>query len=183
MVIGSGGGTPPAPSTAPDYEELRRRLAGAVASVCPGWLASSRDDVVQAALVRLVARGRFGARSQELSPAYLWRTAYCALVDEIRRVQRRAEVAWQEEPGAARVEDVGPNPEVRSRAAEIGRAIRDCLDAAAPPRRLAVILRLQGHTVREVAQLLGWSAKRAENLAYRGLADLRRCLERKGLRP
>ena len=33
----------------------------------------------------------------------------------------------------------------------------------------------------EVASILKWRAKTAENLVYRGLADLRRCLATKGL--
>jgi RNA polymerase sigma-70 factor (ECF subfamily) len=40
---------------------------------------------------------------------------------------------------------------------------------------------LHGHSVAEVAALLGWRFKKAENLVYRGLADLRRCLATKGL--
>ena len=34
-----------------------------------------------------------------------------------------------------------------------------------------------------VAEMLGWNAKRADNLVYRGLADLRRCLTAKGIEP
>jgi RNA polymerase sigma-70 factor (ECF subfamily) len=50
-------------------------------------------------------------------------------------------------------------------------------------RRLAVILHLQGHSVREAARLLDWAFKRTENLVYRGLADLRACLQSKGMTP
>jgi RNA polymerase sigma-70 factor (ECF subfamily) len=46
-----------------------------------------------------------------------------------------------------------------------------------------VTLYLQGHTVPETARVLDWPAKRADNLVYRGLADLRQCLLAKGLRP
>ena len=38
-------------------------------------------------------------------------------------------------------------------------------------------LHLQGFRVAEVATALGWTEKQAENLVYRGLADLRICLE------
>jgi RNA polymerase sigma-70 factor (ECF subfamily) len=50
-------------------------------------------------------------------------------------------------------------------------------------RRLAVTLYLHGHSVPDAARILDWSAKRTENLVYRGLADLRECLLSKGLRP
>ena len=45
------------------------------------------------------------------------------------------------------------------------------------------MLHLQGHSVPDAARLLGWPAKRTENLVYRGLADLRRCLIAKGHTP
>ena len=35
----------------------------------------------------------------------------------------------------------------------------------------------------EAAGILDWSAKRVENLVYRGLADLRDCLAAKGFKP
>ena len=76
-----------------------------------------------------------------------------------------------------------PSPERLSLSGDLGRAIRDCLTALAPGRRNAVTLRLLGHSIRETASLLGWAVKRAENLIYRGLADLRACLGRKGLQP
>jgi RNA polymerase sigma-70 factor (ECF subfamily) len=37
--------------------------------------------------------------------------------------------------------------------------------------------------VPEASRILDWSAKRTENLVYRGLADLRECLTLKGMRP
>ena len=53
--------------------------------------------------------------------------------------------------------------------------------ATASGSSTAVTLHLQGHRGAETARLLGWSAKRAENLIYRGLADLRACLEARGM--
>ena len=73
------------------------------------------------------------------------------------------------------------NPEQLLRGRETGQAIRDCLQGLIRPRKLAVTLHLQGHTVPEVARVLGWNVKRAENLVYRGLVDLRQCLDLKGI--
>jgi RNA polymerase sigma-70 factor (ECF subfamily) len=127
-------------------------------------------------------------RSEETaapSPSYLYRAAYTALVDELRRVQWKREVALEDESGQAGAAAVSahPGPEDEARAAEIGDGIRDCLARMAEPRRLVVTLHLQGHSQGETMALLEWSAKRVENLLYRGLADLRRCLSDKGLEP
>ena len=45
------------------------------------------------------------------------------------------------------------------------------------------ITRMTPERIRNGAHPRGWTTKRAENLVYRGLADLRQCLERKGLNP
>jgi RNA polymerase sigma-70 factor (ECF subfamily) len=71
----------------------------------------------------------------------------------------------------------------RVRAREIGIAVRDCLVRLAPSRCLAVTLYLQGHTAPETSRILGWTPRRTENLIFRGMADLRRCLVRKGVTP
>jgi RNA polymerase sigma-70 factor (ECF subfamily) len=66
---------------------------------------------------------------------------------------------------------------------ELGAAIRECLQGLIPSRRAAVVLHLQGHSLKEVGSLLGWTEKKAENLVYRALAGLRTCLVTKGIRP
>jgi len=167
----------------PEHElaELRRQLARAVAKVCPHWLADRADDIVQAATLKLsglLAEGR-GDRN----PSYLWRVAYCATVDEIRRHRRRAEVQLDEDPVERAAVHPDEDPERARSGREIGRAIEECLAGLNEARRLAVVLHLQGHALGEAARILGWGEKRVENLVYRGLADLRRCLGAKGLEP
>ena len=74
-------------------------------------------------------------------------------------------------------------PEEDSASREITRGVVDCLARLVTPRRLAVTLYLHGCSVPEASARLRWTHHRTESLVYRGLADLRRCLERKGLRP
>lgn len=74
-----------------------------------------------------------------------------------------------------------PDPERRIASREIGEGIRACLVDMIEPRRLAVLLHLHGFGLKESAGVLGWSQKRTDNLLYRGLADLRKCLAAKGL--
>jgi RNA polymerase sigma-70 factor (ECF subfamily) len=141
---------------------------------------------VQTALLRVLdanPRGRDGGEGTgEVSSFYLRKAAYSAVVDEIRRRKRRREVPLEDDDGApAPIRTFTPDPESRSAARETGRAIRTCLGELVRPRRHAVTLYLQGHRIREVGDLMGWDRKRAENLIYRGLADLRRCLEGRGV--
>jgi RNA polymerase sigma-70 factor (ECF subfamily) len=171
------------PLTDDDYARLRGDLVRIVERVCPAWLANRRDDLVQAVVMRVMEIQRAREGTAELSPFYLRKAAHSALIDEIRRQRRRREVPMDADGLAPEPASVQPDPERHSSGRQAGRAIRDCLATLVRPRRLAVVLHLQGHSVPELGGMMSWSVKRAENLVYRGLSDLRRCLERKGMTP
>jgi len=162
---------------------VRRTLVAAVRQACPSWPAVDREDIVEEAMIRILAI--LGADEEDEGPpsSYLWKVAHSAIVDEVRRRRRRREVSMDEHLTETPAEEESTSPEDWAVAAEMGREILDCLARLGECRRCAVILRLMGYTVGEVASLLDCSHKRAENLVYRGLADLRRCLRRKGLEP
>ena len=80
--------------------------------------------------------------------------------------------------------DLRPQAEERvASAPDLALEIRDCLERLPESRQLPVILHLQGLRHVEVARALGSTEKRVENLVYRGLEQLRRCLEGKGQVP
>jgi len=166
----------------PDLSIVRASLSKAVARVCPGWLADRRDDIIQSALIRVTnVTAREG--NGPVAASYLWKAAYSATVDEIRRVRRLRENRLEHgvEDVLRAADHAGPERQIESR--QVGDAIRACLARLSPDRRRAVTLHLQGHSIPDCGRLLGWNAKRAENLAYRGMQDLRACLEQKGIRP
>ncbi len=178
----------PTPRAAGAFSEgecawLLGELQRAVGRVCPQWLAGHRDDLVQAGLMRVMEIRRKSEGNQRFSTSYLRKVAYSALVDEIRRRRRKQEVSLDNESQQDGWATARPGPDRRSAGREIGRAIRHCLTRQVRARRLAVTLHLQGHAVPEVGRLLGHKPKQADNLVYRGLADLRRCLAAKGVTP
>lgn len=164
-------------------DDIRRRILITVRHACPGWMADDAEDVAQNALIKVCQiLEREGDRKRDLPPSYLWKVACSATVDAIRsrRSRRLEEVSMDgaTDPCLVRTED--PDPERQTAAAEAGRAIVDCLQRLVAPRRLAAMLHLQGHTVPEAAKLMHWTEAKANNLVYRGIADLRRCLAGKG---
>jgi len=176
---------PPAESR---WIALAATMARAVRRQCPAWLSDCADDIAQAALMKVMAAERRAEGERPLSSFYLHRAAHSALVDEIRRRQRRHEISLEgsREPADQEAHfepSAQGDPESSASFRELGAAVRDCLLCAKRDRRLAVALYLKGHSVPETARILGWDAKRTDNLIYRGLADLRQCLMRKGHRP
>jgi RNA polymerase sigma-70 factor (ECF subfamily) len=168
-----------------EIAELRAVLRRAVAKVCPPWLADRRDDLIQGALVRILEIQRKSEGKRAFRSSYLYKVAYSALIDEIRRVRRRREVAMDEttEAPSRHAVPTGEDPEKAAFGVEIQRGVRICLAGLAPDRRRAVTLHLLGHSVAEAARILDWAFKRTENLVYRGMSDLRACLEARGLKP
>lgn len=169
---------PPNPPTSPErHAWMLQTLRAAVGRACPSDLAAHREDLVQVALLRVLEHEGQGEQNQVRTASYLWRVAFSVIADEIRR--RRAEglrsrrSTVHEESGQ---QGATPLP-------ELGVGIRDCLGDLAEPRRMAVLLHLEGFRAEEASRVLHWDVKRVQNLTYRGLADLRRCLEGKGLVP
>jgi RNA polymerase sigma-70 factor (ECF subfamily) len=159
-----------------EVAELRWQLVRAVERICPRWLTAEADDLVQTALLRVLEIRRKREGEAEFSTFYLRRAAHSAVVDEIRRRRRRGEVPLEAEGDEPALPSVAPGPDTITEAGELGRAITECLGRMIRPRRLAVTLHLQGHRIREVGDRMGWGLKKAENLIYRGLSDLRECM-------
>ncbi|HSK76335.1 MAG TPA: RNA polymerase sigma factor [Thermoanaerobaculia bacterium] len=176
--------SPTGPGSGADYAELRDELARAVRRLCPRWLASRAEDLVQVALLRIFELRQRSEQERELSSFYLKRVAYSAMVDEIRRLERRRESPLETDDGEPLpLASESPGPEKLQEGREMGEGIRDCLGTLLRPRQLAVTLYLEDVSVVEAARLLGWELKHTRNLVYRGLGDLRRCLQGKGFHP
>ncbi len=172
------------PGDRADYEELRSELIRAVRSLCPRWLSSRAEDLVQVALVKILELRRRSEQDRDLSSFYLKRVAYSAMVDEIRRLERRRESSLETDDGEPiPLPSSSPGPARRQESRELGEGIRGCLEALLRPRQLAVTLYLQDVSVVDAARILGWELKHTRNLVYRGLGDLRRCLQEKGFHP
>lgn len=163
-----------------DFGRVRVHLERAVAHVCPRAWWARRDDLVQDCMVRILDLAR-RSEGKRLSATYLHRVAYSVLIDELRRQRRRPETPL--DPGGVGLAAREGDPESVASGRETGRAILDCLRRLGRDRRHGVALYLQGHSVAEAARILDWTAKRTENLVFRGLSDLRACLSTKGVRP
>lgn len=177
---------PGPPEIDPGYSALRERLRKAVIAVRPNWLAGEVDDLIQLAMIRIMRLTRKSEGDNQFNSSYLKKVAYSVLVDEIRRRRRRVEVPLlsdAEEGTPVEPSSDEPGPERVTAAGEIREGIRNCLVALSEHRRRAVTLYLHGHTVKEVARIFSWGEKRAENLVFRGLGNLRDCLRKKGLEP
>ena len=162
-----------------DPEAVRSTIERALARMCPRELAGERDDIVQTALARILEIESSRGPGTVRAASYLWQTAFSVIANELRRRRRRPVTLVSDLTEIDRADPV--TPETLAARRETARSLRDCIAALARPRQIAVMLHLQGHGRTEGAALVRWDVKRFENLVYRGLADLRMCLEAKGV--
>lgn len=163
------------------YDRLRRT----VVSLSPRSLRSQVDDLTHKALLRLIERDKRVGEANRYCTSYLHRTAYCVIVDEIRSRQRKArlEVADAErdnEEGGTQAPSPDRSPAELLDDQETGQAIRDCLSHLPEHRRIAVLLKIQGHAYVDIAKVLECNIKRVNNLVFRGRSALQDCLRNKG---
>jgi RNA polymerase sigma-70 factor (ECF subfamily) len=164
-----------------DADALRQQLRANVGRYCPRWLSDQTDDIVQVAWLRLRQALEKDEGNRPPGASLVSRVAYCATIDAIRRQRRRREVPVSDAPEMIQTATV--DPARASAALEIATGIRSCISRLSERRQVAVTLYLQGHTAPETGRILGWKLKKTENMIFRGMADLRRCLAGKGLKP
>lgn len=162
-------------------DQIRQVLQRAIVRICPDWLKSSRDDLVQNAMLKILENQKLVEGNPGIKSSYLYKTAHSVMIDEIRRVRRRAESALDDSELFEDSNCAGPYQSALGQ--KISIALRECLARMAESRCMGVTLHLQGHKIPDIARLLGWRTKQADNNVYRGLADLRRCLKEKGFEP
>ena len=174
------------------FERLMDRYAALLRSVvaqhCPRDLGVEAIDIEHEARVRL---WRALTREKELTdPAsYIYRVAVTTAIDAVRRVVARREdqlrtEAYEDEE-RTNVVNLPADPAHAPDAITARRELMDRIAAAvrslAENRRRAVELHLQGLSLAEIAELLGWTEPKARNLVYRGLDELRDALRREGI--
>jgi RNA polymerase sigma factor (sigma-70 family) len=159
---------------AKDSAEILLALRRAISRTCPGFLRQEREDLVQAAFVRVLQAAR---RGEVRSTSYLREVAFTTVADAVRR-EATQKAARVESGGEGALEVPGPR-----RRPELSLAIREGLETLISSRRVAVQLYLQGYSREEAARILWWNERKVDNAMLRGLADLRRSLAAKGLWP
>jgi RNA polymerase sigma factor (sigma-70 family) len=159
-------------------ERVVTRFADLLRSVARRYRVGDGDmaEVVQEVRVRLW-RARPSAETIEgLGVSYIYRTAVSAALTVI---QRRRD-------GESLVETAGPRagqPDGVLGRREVAEQVAVAMGALAERRRVVVRMHLSGYDRAEIARALGWSEATVRNLIYRGLADLRSELARRGVGP
>jgi RNA polymerase sigma-70 factor (ECF subfamily) len=169
----------------PAFEELFRRHRRRVALIASRFFRQREqvEEVVQESFTKaFFALSEFEGSRDASFAAWLARIAFNVSYDELRRQKRRPEGALEEltEEEAAtlagRLRGEGVDAEARAVSRDLAAKL---LARLSPEDRLVlVMLDVEGLSVSEIANLLGWTGSKVKVRAHRARAHLRRVLQR-----
>ncbi|HEX4954871.1 MAG TPA: sigma-70 family RNA polymerase sigma factor [Thermoanaerobaculia bacterium] len=171
----------------PDYLAwIDKVLRARVRRHCPGWLAAYEDDIHQDVFLRVIKIHERYEEEWRVSASYLGRAAVNGVRDAIRKVsglKTDNPSVWEEADAPPEPTWIDPaaGPDELADWKQRGKHLLDCVRALHGSYRQAVMLRIQGYTIAEVAKEMGGNEKQAENAITRGRQRLRVCLESKGV--
>ena len=161
-----------------ELERLRCVLLASIRRRCPAWLVDQSEDIVHEAMTRVLEHTAKAAPGEPVGAGYWMRAAHNEMVSEIRKRRSSLELSVVGEERDEAWHSSEPGPERLFLSRQKGWAVFHCLQGLAGPRKQAVTLYLRGYTAKDSGEILSWPVRRVQNLVFRGLRDLRSCLDR-----
>jgi len=162
------------------FEELVHRYAQLIRAVV-GRVAGKEALVVGEDVEEvLVALWKATSGEQEIRhpTSYVYRAAVRETVRVLRKEHQRRERTVDLSMESDRTVRT---PEELMGGKELGVGIVGCLKVLSADRRRAVKAHLAGFSVKEIMEMFDWPYNKARNLIARGMADLRRELQARGI--
>lgn len=141
------------------------------------------DDVYQEVCIRLIKIMESDREIENLS-SYIYRTAANVIVDLARKHKRYTQdvsLPDQDQQNQHPAPDLISDelePEQKIIDQEVQNQVLEAIESLPESRRIAVKLRLQGYSVKEMAEITGWPYYKAENLSKRAMVALKEQLEK-----
>jgi len=138
-----------------------------------------KDDLLQEIHIRIWKTYKNNNHNIRYFNAYIKKIVYSVFINEINRINKEHKAL---ETGGPCLDSYngssgcGTAPDDPSKSILLGSI--DCLNET---KQQVIKLRLEGFTFDEIARLNRWSYRKTCNIFYRGLKDLKRKLEEKGI--
>jgi RNA polymerase sigma-70 factor, ECF subfamily len=163
------------------FEPLIKKYQGRVFATARRYARrdSEVEDIVQEVFIKAFQK-LDGFRSEAPFEHWLMRLAVRTCYDFLRSHQRNRETAFTElsEPESDWLDRFVVEPESASEDAEAARQlIEKVLSRLSPPARLVItLLEIEEKTVKEIAELTGWSVPLVKVRAFRARGEMRKIL-------
>lgn len=160
------------------FQQHQHLIEKAVYSQNVQIIGVTADDVYQEVSIRIIKVLESDREIENLS-SYIYRTAANVIVDLARKHKRHLQDVTlpgqnhETESFQADLVSEDAEPDQVMVDFEMQQQILEAIESLPESRRVAVKLRLQGYSVKEMAELTGWPFYKAENLSKRAMSALK----------
>ncbi len=145
------------------------------------------EDIEQEVCIKLLNLIKSDPKNEKISSySYIYRITANVIIDLARKNQKlKGEMTIpdenDEEYYAPNLISEASNPDEGHANDEMIKRVLAVIETLNENRRIAVKLRLQGFSVKEIGEMTGWSFHKAGNLSKRGMKDLKDKLHELGI--
>ena len=139
-----------------------------------------RDDLLQEIRLRIwqVLRQNQGKEIIFFN-AYVKKVVLSVFINEGQKTSREKKIFDAAKTDESRIDGYGrPRPGTTDMLKEV---VREALESVGAAKRRVLELRLEGFSFEEIARLHSWSLRRAQSTYYRGIAELKDKLGKRGI--
>lgn len=166
-----------------DFEAIRKKFSGLIRAYTLKFdlqrYGIEIDDIVQEVEIK-IWKVFENEKNIENSTSYIKKIISSTVIDHLRKLKREKGIIALEKQKVISEQSLHYEKEgIDEREAKeiIGKAV----DALIDSRRCVVKLFLLGMTIDEISSYFDWTRDKTRNLVYRGLADLKEILKKKGI--
>ena len=167
------------------FAQHHEHVIKAVAVLRPEVNGVTADDVEQEVCIRLLKLINNDRKIENIS-SYIYRITANVIIDLARKNQKHSHETTM--PDERDEQDYRPSlvsdslkPEQQLANENLMERVLEVIETLPESRRIAVKLRLQGFSIKEMSQMTGWPFYKAENLSKRAMAALKGKLKDLGI--
>jgi RNA polymerase sigma factor (sigma-70 family) len=154
-------------------------------SVCLNSLGSfkyrlEKDDLLQEIRLKIWQVYKISHENAQFNKTYIKKVIYSVLIDEINRARKEDRVLKSSERRL--VQDLAKNESKQTGRETLRAFLLESIGELNKSKQLAIKLRLEGFSIIEIAGLNNWSYRKTCLILYRGIRELKRILQRRGIR-
>jgi RNA polymerase sigma factor (sigma-70 family) len=166
-----------------DFSSLIR---SAIRKTSPSVDQSQMDDIEQEVKIKIWKQILKSEKKILNLGSYIWKVTYTTTCRIMKTVSTERKMRWSHGDGLLNIDEKiasegAPSPNHHLENKELMEIVRKSIDSLIESRRSVLKLYLIGMDQVEITEYFGWSEGKVRNLLSRGLEDLRKVLQDKGL--
>jgi RNA polymerase sigma factor (sigma-70 family) len=166
-----------------DFSSLIR---SAIRKTSPSVDQSQMDDIEQEVKIKIWKQILKSEKKILNLGSYIWKVTYTTTCRIMKTVSTERKMRWSRGDGLLNIDEKiasgeAPSPNHHLENKELMEIVRKSIDSLIESRRSVLKLYLIGMDQVEITEYFGWSEGKVRNLLSRGLEDLRKVLQDKGL--